>query len=501
MFNLEFIVNNIKTIKEKYNYELKKASNAAPKSFWETYSSFSNTKGGYIVLGVEEGKIENKILGVNNPEKIVSDLWNQLSNKNKVSTNSLTYDDIIIVEIEKDIPIIIVNVKEAPWNKKPVYINNDIRRTYIRTGDGDRLMKDDELTIIARNSHPNVDSLILDNFSIEDLDFVSITSFKEKVTVRYPNNGYENLNPEEFLQEIGIMRKNRSNDKINATRGALLFFGKYNSIREVYPSFHMDYFNRRGNNERWIDRVAADEPASVQMNIYNFYNIVSEKLNSLSYNEFKLDKDNIRKGNNQFSEAIREAFVNTLAHADYDLGSPSIKIEVFDGWMRFINPGTMLISIDEFVQGGYSKPRNEIIMKLFRLLGASERQGFGGPQIFKFAKSNDYRIPEIYTNLEFTELKLWHIDLVESYPELTNEERKVFECIVKASGPIAKREIQETLNLSEYKVRKTLDYLLESKKVERTGNGPSTKYVLRVGSPEMITQLQIMVNNIYQHYR
>ncbi len=50
----------------------------------------------------------------------------------------------------------------------------------------------------------------------------------------------------------------------------------------------MDYFNRKSNNERWIDRVATDEPAEHQMNIYNFYNIVKEKLNSVILSEFKI---------------------------------------------------------------------------------------------------------------------------------------------------------------------------------------------------------------------
>lgn len=69
MFNFELIVNNIKSIKEKHIFELKKAVNSVPKSFWETYSSFSNTEGGVIILGVEEGAEKNIVTGVNNPEK------------------------------------------------------------------------------------------------------------------------------------------------------------------------------------------------------------------------------------------------------------------------------------------------------------------------------------------------------------------------------------------------------------------------------------------------
>lgn len=501
MIKNNWISNNIKNIKERHIFELKKATNSIPKSFWETYSSFANTEGGFIILGVEEGIEENIITGVNEPQKIVSDIWNQLSNQNKVSYNSLKNDDIIIEDLEYNKSIIIIKVNEVPWNKKPVYINGNITKSYIRTGDGDRLMKEDELKIIMRNSSPQMDSILLESFNFEDLDPISVSSYKEKVTYRYPNKRYESLKPEEFLIEIGVMRKNRSTNEINVTRGGLLFLGKYNSIKEIYPSYHMDYFNRKGNNQRWIDRVATDEPNKLQMNIYNFYNIVNEKLNALSYNEFKLDSTNTRVENTQLNEAIREAFVNALAHADYDLSLPSIKIEVFEGWMRFVNPGTMLISVSEFVQGGISKPRNEIIMKLFRLLGASERQGFGGPQIFKSAKSNDYRMPEVFTNLEHTELKLWHIDLIDSYPELNDEERSVFECIVKAPGSIAKREIEDSLNLTEYRVRKALDSLLNSQKIDRIGNGPSTKYMLHIGSTEMLAQLQMMVNSIQQQYQ
>lgn len=42
----------IENIHERYYIELKKASEL-PNSFWESYSSLSNTSGGWIILGVE----------------------------------------------------------------------------------------------------------------------------------------------------------------------------------------------------------------------------------------------------------------------------------------------------------------------------------------------------------------------------------------------------------------------------------------------------------------
>ena len=46
---------------ESIEVECKKASNSLPKSVWETYSSFANTNGGTIYLGVEEQKDKNNI--------------------------------------------------------------------------------------------------------------------------------------------------------------------------------------------------------------------------------------------------------------------------------------------------------------------------------------------------------------------------------------------------------------------------------------------------------
>ena len=41
---------------EKVDIECKKAESNLPKSVYESYSAFANTKGGYIIFGVKEDK-------------------------------------------------------------------------------------------------------------------------------------------------------------------------------------------------------------------------------------------------------------------------------------------------------------------------------------------------------------------------------------------------------------------------------------------------------------
>lgn len=58
-------------------------------------------------------KEENLILGVENPDDIIKNIWNTLNNKNKVSHNTLEDSDLYKLEIE-DKTIIVMNIKEVP---------------------------------------------------------------------------------------------------------------------------------------------------------------------------------------------------------------------------------------------------------------------------------------------------------------------------------------------------------------------------------------------------
>ena len=82
---------------ESIEVECKKASNSLPKSVWETYSSFANTNGGTIYLGVDESKNNHfEIVGVNCPEKIIKDFISNFNNtKDTVDRYELVFNNKI----------------------------------------------------------------------------------------------------------------------------------------------------------------------------------------------------------------------------------------------------------------------------------------------------------------------------------------------------------------------------------------------------------------------
>lgn len=69
------------------DFEVKEASVGLPKSMWETVSAFSNTEGGWIILGVKEKKTADGsvyvVNGVSNPEQMEQDIITTLRSRTK----------------------------------------------------------------------------------------------------------------------------------------------------------------------------------------------------------------------------------------------------------------------------------------------------------------------------------------------------------------------------------------------------------------------------------
>ena len=63
--------------------------------------------------------------------------------------------------------------------------------------------------------------------------------------------------------------------------------------------------------------------------------------------------------------------------------------------MYFSNPGTMLVSVEDFFEGGHSICRNSALHKMFEMIGGGERAGSGADTIKKGWADNKWPAPEI----------------------------------------------------------------------------------------------------------
>ena len=326
-------------------------------------------------------------------------------------------------------------------------------------------------------SKKSVDSELLEEYGLEDLNPDSVLSFKNVMDSREPGKKFLAMENLDFLAEMGIFRVDRTDSrKLKLTLAGLLFLGKLNAIIQKLPHFHLDYINRRGSSvNRWIDRVSTGDSDYPDLNLFEFYRAVREKLRLTVEDKFELDEKSVRKPPSELNKALREALANMIIHADYFDSENSLKVTVDNLYYTFFNPGAMKISTAQFFMGGQSKPRNNTLIQYFRRMGESERAGTGGKEIVDVVSKNRYRFPELTSNLEFTELKLWSVVPADSYTNLSEAAQKVLKFIDKKVD-VTFSEITENVMLSTYYLRKALKELLDKNLIVREGKGRATKY-------------------------
>ena len=98
-------------------------------------------------------------------------------------------------------------------------------------------------------------------------------------------------------------------------------------------------------------------------------------------------------------EALREALVNSLIHADYS-GRASVLIVKRPELFVFRNPGNMRIPIEEAVLGDNSDCRNRNLQKMFQLIGLGEQAGSGLPKVYANWKKQHFRPPELWERID-----------------------------------------------------------------------------------------------------
>ncbi|MBD3204300.1 DeoR family transcriptional regulator [Candidatus Woesearchaeota archaeon] len=138
----------IKKIKDNEweQFEVKEAKDKVPKNIWKTVSSFSNTAGGWIILGFY-------------------------------------------------IPL---------SNNKPVYYNSR-KNTFIRTGSGDQRASDEEIDAMYRDASFGTKDKESTNLSYEDLDKETISSFRTYLKNVDPDHSYNNLSNKVLMQKLRVL--------------------------------------------------------------------------------------------------------------------------------------------------------------------------------------------------------------------------------------------------------------------------------------------------------
>jgi len=318
---------------ENSKLELKSATGGVPSSFWETYSSFANTDGGLIVLGVSEQPDGSHLFtGLANPEGVKQDILNTIRGNQKVSVQLIDDAHFEIYEPEPGCRVLIVEVPWATRDQRPVYVGkNPVGGTYRRIGEGDYVCSPDEVhRMFADRTTSEGDGAVLAGFTMSDLDPESIRRYRQIFQNRDPQHQFHSLDAEDFLIRIGAMVRNRMTGEVSVTRAGLLMFGTEQALHDpqAITTYHVDYREKLSPDplERWSHRINDD--GNWSHNLFQFYERVINRLYSHLDQPYRIDDLGGRVRETEVHLGLKEALVNALIHADHN-GAGGIVIEKY----------------------------------------------------------------------------------------------------------------------------------------------------------------------------
>lgn len=492
---------------ERVTLECKEAHGKIPNTVYETYSSFANTMGGLILLGVKEN-IGNSgseprfvFVGVDNPEKRIKEFWDVI-NSNKVSANILMEDNVGYCVVEGK-TIIWIDVPQADYRFKPVYINeNPLKGSYKRNHEGDYHCTVEEVKAMMRDSSESgSDETLLVGYTMDDIDETCLHKYRQQYQNMNPMHAWNEENDMDFLKALGGYKKDRITKQEGLTAAGLLMFGKGEAVRERFGNIRMDYvdFTDPLPGMRWSDRLTYD--GTWENNLYNYVNIILRKLETGLRKPFRLN-GMVRVDDTVVHQAVREAMINMIIHADYHC-TGVLKVEKYNDGFLFSNPGSLKMPVQKIYEGGHSVARNPRIQNMFRMIGYGDNNGSGFPAILNTWKKEKWRRPDLHEDIELNlvNLRLWMVSVLpqECSYELQkkfgdsflcmSEQEQVVLATAYMEGDVSNARLQTVLDLDSIETGRILIRLTELKMLVAVNKRRWTTYHINDGFGQIDLQV------------
>jgi ATP-dependent DNA helicase RecG len=402
--------------------------------------------GGHLVLGVEDET--RAVFGLDGPlaveERVAS-----------IVTDSVHPQITPEIEIStwRGRSVVVVTVHPGP--SRPYHVRS-LRResgTYVRVGSTNRRASPEIIAELGRTAR-NV-------------------TFDEEPVARY---GAKEIDLDLARERFSEVRELRRRDlqtlrlvttvggRIAPTRGGILLFGHHR--HEQFPDARLRMARFAGaDRSRIIDRqesktdlVAAIDEAVAFVERHTRQGMEIEGSRRRDLPEYP-------------PVAIREAVVNSVAHADYSQSGSPIRLAIFDDRLEIENPGLLPfgLTIEEVIDG-VSKLRNRVIGRVFHELGLIEQWGSGIQRIISSCRSMGLAAPafeEIGTHFRVT----LRATREAAAPRLTRTPGRIVETL-RESGPLSTTAIAKALGLTPRTVRTHLGRLADAGLVVELGQGP-----------------------------
>lgn len=399
--------------------EFKEARAAVPKSAYEAASAFANTGGGTIVFGVRDRDGVVEVLGVDRVDKVQNEFLSTIRSGQKLGRSIEV--DANAIEVDGK-TLLAFFIPESPRSRKPVYLDGNPNRTFIRRGGCNERCRPTELERFLRDAaEDRYDSRVLGELEAHEFfDPDSVRWYRSVFLERNPGR-QQSFTDVEFLHEWGFVVE--YGDRLAPTRAAVLIFGRPRYLRQILPRPVIDcQFIGTSHAElspdhRWADRIVVEE------NLLQAWLILSERYLRHANRPFSLDMQTLRRNDHPPDYvSFREAAINQLIHQDYGDHGRTAFVRFYRDRTVFWNPGDAHASTEELLDPTAKEVRNPSIVAAFRRIGLSEQAGTGVRAIFRNWRRLG-NVPPIIRNDKAR--NGFELALVQD--ELLNEEQRLFQ--------------------------------------------------------------------------
>jgi ATP-dependent DNA helicase RecG len=449
------------------DWEVKEAARDVPNSVYETVSAFANTAGGHLVFGVKEADGTFEVVGVVEVDKVQSAFLNTIRSGQKLSK---------IVDVTEKLvdcdgaTALVFYVPEVHRREKPVFLNGDLRKSFVRRGGSDQHCTPDQIKAYLRDADiVPYDCHIVSDLNLETCFNGGSVSWYRSVFATKGQKYEPSASDLDFLHSKGFIRER--DGKHFATRAAILLFGSEAAVRQTLGRPLVMCYKLSTNRddpqpeERWLDRIVLEE------NLVESWRAINEWYLRHAEKPFSLDSKTLQRIDAPpDQEAFREAAVNLLIHQDYSDQTRIPTIKFFRNAAVFHNPGHAFASDAELLTAGDKEVRNQLIRTAFRMVGFGEQGGTGIPAMMRGWQQLGYLPPRIRNDkeqhsFEVTMLRELLLSDEQLYFQaslgvsLTNEEARLFAYACRQQQ-VSDIEAKTVLSLPTVEARKMLDKLV-----------------------------------------
>ncbi|MET4081587.1 ATP-dependent DNA helicase RecG [Pedobacter sp. UYP30] len=332
--------------------------------------AFSNTKGGLIIIGVDDKT--GIINGLSFEE--ITETNRLLANAASDNVKAQIFIETETVKVENN-NVIVATVAEG--QSKPHTDNKGI--IWLKNGSDKRkvVAREEMARLLQSSGSLYADETLVNGTTINDIDeelFGDFITAKTKKTIEELGQSTSKV-----LSNLGMIKEGK------LSLAGLLLFGK--NPQQFRPTFTVQCVSFVGDDISSKEYRDKEDPFTG-----NLREIYKKTLSFITRN---LKKIQSKKGFNSLAEleipveAIEELLINALIHRDYFILS-SIKVFIFDNRIEIISPGKLpnTLTIDN-IKVGTSIPRNPILFTNARYILPFVGVGSGIPRAIESSPDLD----------------------------------------------------------------------------------------------------------------